>query len=127
MVSSMRLQRSTGRSDPAQAAYTVAELLARLTTGIDIIVTRYLLPPSLLPPSITAQPLDLSVVTGLIATSASRRRNAPLAYQWQRNGVPIAGATQCQLLARDGAARHGATFTAVVSTPPEASRVVLPD
>jgi len=102
--------------DPAQAAYTVAELLARLTTGIDIIVTRYLLPPSLLPPSITGQPLDLSILAGLTATfSVTATGTPPLAYQWLRNGVAIAGATNAGYSLVTTLLDNGATFTAVVS------------
>lgn len=45
-------------------------------------------------PSITTQPSDLAVVEGEPATfSVTATGNAPLAYQWSRDGVPISGAT----------------------------------
>ncbi|CRI62969.1 exported hypothetical protein [Thiocapsa sp. KS1] len=45
-------------------------------------------------PSITTQPSDLSVVEGAPATfSVTAAGNAPLVYQWSRDGVPISGAT----------------------------------
>ena len=46
------------------------------------------------PPSITLQPVDRTVAVGQSATfTVSATGSAPLAYQWRRNGNPIAGAT----------------------------------
>ncbi len=45
-------------------------------------------------PTITTQPIDLAVVEGEPATfSVSASGDAPLTYQWSRNGVPLEGAT----------------------------------
>jgi len=45
-------------------------------------------------PTITTQPASLSVAVGAAASfSVTATGSAPLAYQWQRNGVDIAGAT----------------------------------
>jgi hypothetical protein len=45
-------------------------------------------------PSITTQPADQSVVVGQMATFAvTASGTAPLSYQWQKGGTPIAGAT----------------------------------
>ena len=50
------------------------------------------LPPT--PPSITTQPANQSVTEGQTATfSVMASGSAPLAYQWQRDGVDITGAT----------------------------------
>jgi hypothetical protein len=49
-------------------------------------------PPT--PPAITAQPQAQTVTEGETATfAATASGTAPLAYQWTRNGAPIAGAT----------------------------------
>lgn len=46
-------------------------------------------------PSIVSQPVDVTVHAGNTATFAvGATGSAPLAYQWFRNGQPIAGATQ---------------------------------
>ena len=50
--------------------------------------------PALEVPSITAQPLGVTVVAPAPATFTVQATGGdPLAYQWQRNGTPIAGAT----------------------------------
>ena len=46
------------------------------------------------PPSITAQPQGASVLTGASVTfTVAVSGTAPLTYQWQKNGVSLAGAT----------------------------------
>ena len=70
-----------------------------------------------MPPSIVAQPVDRIVpVGGAPYWSVKAAGSGPLSYQWQRNGNPIAGATQTSYgisLAQmtDG----GAQFSCVVS------------
>ncbi|MFC5495940.1 hypothetical protein ACFPOE_00195 [Caenimonas terrae] len=50
-------------------------------------------PPAPLAPSIAQQPASQSVAAGGSATfSVSASGDAPLSYQWQRNGVDVAGA-----------------------------------
>ena len=45
-------------------------------------------------PSITKQPVNKTVAVGQTATfRVIARGNAPLSYQWRKNGVDIAGAT----------------------------------
>ncbi|MFC5495943.1 hypothetical protein ACFPOE_00210 [Caenimonas terrae] len=52
-------------------------------------------PPKPVPPAVTAQPASLSVPAGSSATFAvTATGDAPLAYQWLRNGAEIAGSTQ---------------------------------
>jgi hypothetical protein len=68
-------------------------------------------------PSITAQPATQSVLVGQTATfTVSATGTAPLAYQWQRNGTPIAGATAASYTtAAATLADNGAVFVAVVT------------
>jgi glucose/arabinose dehydrogenase len=68
-------------------------------------------------PQITSQPQALRVAVGQPATfTVGASGAAPLAYQWQRNGVAIAGATAATYtLASAAAADSGAAFRAVVT------------
>ncbi len=53
---------------------------------------------SIVPVTITAQPQPLSLTAGQdAALSVTATGTAPLTYQWQRNGVDLAGATSAQL------------------------------
>src|SRR5882672_2714889 len=77
---------------------------------------RLIVTPIAVAPTITAQPLDLSVVTGLLATfSVTATGTPPLAYQWLRNCVPITDATNVTFSLVTALLDNGATFTAVVS------------
>jgi sugar lactone lactonase YvrE len=66
---------------------------------------------------ITQQPANLSVLVGQgAAFTVAATGTAPLSYQWQRNGVDIAGATTTTYsLAATALTDSGATFRAVVS------------
>jgi hypothetical protein len=68
-------------------------------------------------PSITAQPQAASVISGLTASfSVTATGTAPLSYQWQRNGVAIAGATASSYTtAVLAVSDSGAVFSVVVS------------
>ncbi len=68
-------------------------------------------------PSITAQPQDASVVSGLTATfSVTATGTSPLSYQWKRNGTTIGGATSATYTTPVLAVSDtGAVFTVVVS------------
>ncbi len=46
------------------------------------------------PPAITAEPRGQTVLTGAAASFAVTATGTGLTYQWQRNGEPLAGATQ---------------------------------
>lgn len=78
-------------------------------------------PPEGAPPctavSITTQPADASVTAGQSATfTVVAAGTAPLGYQWQRNGVDIAGATSATYaLATTALADSGALFHANVT------------
>jgi alpha-tubulin suppressor-like RCC1 family protein len=68
-------------------------------------------------PTITSQPAAASVVEGAAATfSVSATGSAPLAYQWQRNGLDITGATAASYaLSPTVLGDSGATFSVRVS------------
>jgi hypothetical protein len=68
-------------------------------------------------PSVTSQPTGLTLTPGTAATfSVQADGSAPLAYQWQRDGIDVPGATAASYtLATPSAADSGATFRVVVS------------
>ena len=69
------------------------------------------------PPTITQQPADATVTAGQTASfTVAAAGTAPLAYQWQRNGADIAGATDTTYsTAATTLADSGATYRAVVT------------
>src|SRR2546430_501978 len=69
------------------------------------------------PPSITAQPSDLTVTAGQTATfSVQATGSAPLSYQWQKASTAIAGATSSSYTtAATTSSDNGSQFTVVVS------------
>ena len=70
----------------------------------------------LVPPAITAQPTNLSVVEGANASfSVGGVRDAPLSYQWQFNGADIAGATGTSLTLTNVQPTNGGSYTVVVT------------
>jgi hypothetical protein len=73
--------------------------------------------PASLPPTMTLQPASLSVTEGQAASfSGAATGTAPLAYQWQRNGTDIIGATATTYsVAVAALADGGATFRVIVS------------
>jgi len=68
-------------------------------------------------PSITTQPQSQSIAAGLTATfSVTATGTAPLAYQWQKNGVAISGASSPSYTTpATTASDSGTQFTVVVS------------
>src|SRR5271169_3045516 len=68
-------------------------------------------------PTITSQPNDQSVSLGQPASfSITAAGSPPLAYQWQRNSAPIAGATASAYTTPNTVAGdNGSTFKVVVS------------
>ena len=70
-------------------------------------------------PNITGQPLDQTVTLGATATfSVTASGNAPLSYQWQRNGSPISGATGTSYTTpATTSSDNGALYAVVVSNP----------
>jgi sugar lactone lactonase YvrE len=74
-------------------------------------------PPQAVAPTITQQPVSLTVTAGQAASfTVAATGTAPLAYQWQRNGVDIAGATTTTYtITATVLGDSGAVFRAVVS------------
>jgi hypothetical protein len=73
--------------------------------------------PAPVPPSITTQPANMTVTEPAAANfSVVATGDAPLSYQWRRNGVDIAGATNSTYALNPTAvADSGAQFTVFVS------------
>jgi hypothetical protein len=68
------------------------------------------------PPGIVSQPESVTVTAGQPATFTVAATGASLAYQWQRNGLDIPGATGASYtLDAAGTVDHGALFRVVVS------------
>lgn len=95
----------------------VALLLAACGGGADAPPPPEGAPPALLPPTITQQPADITVsTTQTAAFTVVASGSAPLAYQWQRNGQDIDGATAATYtLPGFGEADNGAVFHITVS------------
>lgn len=76
-------------------------------------------PAPAVPPSISAQAQDLSVVDGAAATFAvTASGSTPLSYQWQRNGSNIVGATEARYtIASALLTDSGSRFQVVVTGP----------
>ncbi|UOQ74385.1 PQQ-dependent sugar dehydrogenase [Hymenobacter cellulosilyticus] len=67
-------------------------------------------------PVITTQPTSVAAVPGSAATfSVAATGSAPLAYQWQKNGVNIAGATSSSYTIASVVAADAGQFRVVVS------------
>ena len=75
-------------------------------------------PPPVTAPSITSQPVSASVAADEeVVFSVTASGDAPLAYQWKRDGADIAGATSASYSFNAGLADDGASFTVTVSNP----------
>jgi len=74
-------------------------------------------PEAAIPPSITAQPVNQTVTEGEAATfTVGASGTAPLAYQWSRDGVPIADSTsQSYTTPPASLAANGASFSVLIS------------
>lgn len=70
----------------------------------------------LLPPTIATQPADQNIMAGQTATFiVAAQGSAPLHYQWQRDGIPIDGATLSTYKLNAVITDSGASFKCVVS------------
>ena len=68
------------------------------------------------PPVISTQPANASVLTGATATFAVSATGTGMGYQWQKNGVAIAGATSASYTTPPASsADNGAQYKVVVS------------
>lgn len=91
--------------------------IVRNTAGSDTSEVATLGVSPVIAATITAEPLDTTVLSGQSARFAvAASGTAPLTYRWQRNGVDIAGATDSvYMLAAVTQADSGATFRTIVS------------
>ncbi|MBI2948845.1 MAG: immunoglobulin domain-containing protein [Verrucomicrobia bacterium] len=68
------------------------------------------------PPKIAAQPRPQEVLRGAtVILTVSATGTSPLYYQWHRNGVPIAGATEKSLLLTNVSLADAGEYSATVS------------
>jgi invasion protein IalB len=97
---------STFRVIVSNAAGTVTSGVATLTVN-----------PAPVAPTITTQPVNQTVTAGQTATfTVVATGTAPLSYQWQKNGVNIAGATSTSYTTpATTTADSGSTFRVIVS------------
>ena len=72
----------------------------------------------LLPPFITAQPTNRTVLAGSTATfSVTAGGTPPLAYQWRHNGTNLPGAINASLSLPNAQAANAGDYSVVVSNP----------
>lgn len=70
----------------------------------------------LLPPAITRQPEGASlVIGGSVTFRVEAAGTAPLAYQWTKDGVPLAGATAAELTITDAQPDDAGQYAVVVT------------
>ncbi len=123
--------------DPAQLADDGAHFSVTVTNAAGSATSREALlsvTPVVVPAQVLVPPASLSVSEGTTATfSVSAGGTTPLAYQWQRNGANIAGATAASYTTPPTVlADSGARYAVVVSngaasaTSAEATLTVLP-
>lgn len=66
-------------------------------------------------PSITAQPVSQTVTAGAsVSFSVTASGTAPLSYQWQKNGIALAGATSATLTLSGVTTASAGSYTVVV-------------
>src|SRR5712671_1889579 len=105
---------TTATSDNGATFAAVVSNTAGSVTSATAILT---VNAAVVAPTITAQPVNQTVTAGQTASfSVTATGTAPLSYQWQKNGVNIAGATSASYTTPATAiSDNGATFGAVVS------------
>lgn len=103
---------TTNANNGAQFDVVVRNRYGTLTSSMATLTVN----PLVVAPGITSQPINQTVITGQAATfSVAVTGTAPLAYQWQRNGVAIGGATSASYTTpATTTADSGATFDVVV-------------
>jgi hypothetical protein len=113
-------------SGATSASYTVASVAAADAGSYDVIVSNVVggvTSPSATvtvsaPVAVTAQPVGGSVNPGAGKTfSVTASGTAPIAYQWRRNGVDIAGATSAAYTIDAAQESDAAAYDVVVSNP----------
>ena len=69
------------------------------------------------PPAITTQPVDMTVDEGAAFTLTVVATGEQLAYQWRRDGTPLAGETQASLSRAASATGDAGDYDVVVANP----------
>ena len=96
------------------AQYRVLATNAVGTTASDTVTAS--VSDTAVPPSFTAQPVSLSVITGSEAVFAVAARGTEgLSYQWRKNGTPISGANASTLKLPAVAAGDAGAYSVVVT------------
>jgi hypothetical protein len=106
------------RTDMLAVSNRIATMTANQTAtfGRPIELITLGLTTSSQPPSITAQPQNLTVNPGQSAMfSVTAIGAAPLYYQWQSNGVPITTATNSSLLLTNAQPSYAANYSVMVT------------
>ncbi len=109
------LASATAADNGAQFTVTVANGVGTVTSNA---ATLTVVGSASVAPTISAQPANTTVTEPAAATfSVTATGTAPLAYQWRRNGVAVAGATAASYSTPPTtvAADNGATFSVIVS------------
>ncbi|HKW61802.1 MAG TPA: immunoglobulin domain-containing protein [Candidatus Acidoferrum sp.] len=103
---------------PSNAGYTFSPVNQNVNAGTtDVTSVNFTASGSVVFPSITTQPASQTVTAGQAATfSVLASGTAPLTYQWQKNGLNIAGATSASYTTpATTTSDSGSTFAVVVS------------
>lgn len=114
-TSSYTIAATTAADNGAQFNVMVSNVAGSVSsTAADLTVN--------VPPTITAQPLSQVATAGQLATfSVSATGTQPLSYQWQKNGIPISGATSSTYITpptrgSDGGAQFNVTISNVAGS-----------
>lgn len=103
---------SAATTDAASYAVTISNAYGTATSSAAAVTVT----TSPIPATITSQPVSQTVNAGQnVAFSVAAFGSSPLAYQWQKNGTGIAGATANTLTLTNVAAADAANYTVVVS------------
>ena len=104
-----RIEYAAGINDSGQiAAYALGPSGQVHAVLLEALVTS--------PPIITTQPVKVAVKTGGSATfTVAAISGTTFRYQWEKNGVPITGATSAKLTLTKVTAANAGTYTALVT------------
>ncbi|HKD52214.1 MAG TPA: immunoglobulin domain-containing protein, partial [Candidatus Acidoferrum sp.] len=103
---------------PSNTGYTFAPANQNVNAGTtDVTAVNFTASGTVVFPSVTTQPASQTVTAGQTATfSVVANGTAPLSYQWQKNGLNIAGATSATYTTpATTTSDNGSTFAVVVS------------